>query len=91
LRLERWRLTARRAPARLILDESPRQPGVANVHVWLPPGQTLIRQLLAAIRDRAARSGFAEIACFMDKAHRPWVGPEAKEDGYDHQLWLKRL
>lgn len=91
LRLERWRLTVRRAPAVLILDESPRERGVANVHLWLPPGQTLSRQLLAAGRDRAARSGFTELACFANETQTLHFGPEARDDGYAQQVWLKKL
>jgi GNAT superfamily N-acetyltransferase len=91
LGLERWRLTVRRSPAVLILDESPRHPGVANVHLWLPPGLGLTRQLLAAIRDRAARSGFVELACFMHDQQIPWLGPEARDDDYTQDVWLKSL
>jgi len=90
LRLERWRLEVRHSPAILILDESPRKPGVANVHLWLPPGQDLTRQLLAAMRDRAARSGFFELSCFMHDQQTPWLGPDARDDDYSQQVWLKR-
>ena len=91
LRLERWRLTVRHQPAMLIFDESPRRPAVANVHLWLPPGQTLSRQLLAAMRDRAARSGFTQLACFMSETHLPTLGQEQNDDDYEQALWLKVL
>jgi len=80
----------RHSPAILILDESPRKPGVANIHLWLPPGQDLTRQLLAAVRDRAARSGFVELSCFMHDQQTPWLGPDARDDDYSQQVWLKR-
>lgn len=89
LRLERWLLTVRQSSARLILDESPRHPGVANVHLWLPPAQTLTRQLLAAIRDRAARSGFSELACLMSETQLAIVDLEGRDAEYEQQLWLK--
>lgn len=95
LRLERWHLTVRHSPAHLILDESPRHPGVANVHLWLPPTQRLSRQLLAAIRDRAAQSGFAELACLLSDAKRQLtlinVDWRADPEGYEQQVWLKKL
>ena len=91
LRVERWRLTVRRTAAYLILDESPRQRGRANVHVWLPPQHTLTQQHLAVIVDRARRSGFAEVACFMNHMQAPWLGPAAQDDHYEQALWLKPL
>jgi GNAT superfamily N-acetyltransferase len=91
LRLERWRLTVRHHPAMLILDESPRRPGAANVHLWLPPGQAPSRQLLAALRDRAARSGFIHLACFMEATQLAALGNEQTDDAYEQSVWLKTL
>ncbi len=91
LRLERWLLTVRRSPARLMLDESPRYPGVANVHLWLPPAARLTRQLLAAVCDQAARSGFSELACLLSEAHLATLEVEWREDDYEQQVWLKEL
>lgn len=65
LRSERWRLTVRRTPAVLFLDEMPHAPqGTADVHLWTPDG-AMSRQLLAAVGDRAARSGFDRIRLFV--------------------------
>lgn len=91
LRLERWRLTVRRHPAMLILDESPRRPGIANAHLWLPPGQTFSRQLLAALRDRAARSGFTHLACLMNETQLPGLGAEQTDDDYEQAVWRRAL
>jgi GNAT superfamily N-acetyltransferase len=91
LRLERWFLTVRQKPAVLVLDESPRSPGTADVHVWLPPGQTLTRQHLAAIRDRAAHSGFRELLWFVAESTLPALGAPWETDGYKQQVWVKFL
>jgi GNAT superfamily N-acetyltransferase len=91
LRRERWRLTVRRAPAVLVLDEAPRQPGAADVHLWLPPGHVLSRQLLAAVRDRAARSGFEALRLFVNEGALPALGHGWHDDGYKQQVWLRAL
>lgn len=91
LRRERWRLTVRRAPAVLVLDEAPRERGTADVHLWLPPGQLLSRQLLAAVRDRAARSGFSELKLFVNESALPALGRGWRDDGYKQQVWLREL
>lgn len=91
LKRERWRLAVRQRPALLALEEDPRQPGLGDVHLWLPPGDTLSRQLLAAIRDRAARSGFAELMFFMAEASLPLLGRGWQDDGYKQQVWLKGM
>ena len=89
LRLERWRLEVRRTPAVLVLDETPRERGVADVHLWVPPGQGLTRQLLAAVRDRAARSGFSELKFFVMESQLPALGRGWRDDGYKQQLWRR--
>ena len=95
LRLERWRLGVRHAPAVVVLDETPRERGVADVHLWAPAGgpagQPLSRQLLAAVRDRAARSGFAELKLFVSEANLPLLAAGWRDDGYKQQLWLLEL
>lgn len=91
LRLERWSLTVRGTPARLALDESPRHPGVANVHLWLPPTATLTRQLMAAVRDRAARAGFSDLACLVSEAQLATWAVDWRADDYDQHVWLMSL
>jgi GNAT superfamily N-acetyltransferase len=91
LRLERWSLVVRGSPARLTLDESPRHPGVANVHLWLPPAATLTRQWLAAVRDRAARSGFEELACLVSEAQLATWEVDWREDDYEQKVWVMNL
>ncbi len=91
LRRERWQLQVRRSPAMLVLDEAPRERGVADAHLWLPAGQTLTRQLLAALRDRAARSGFRELKLFVMEANLPALGGGWRDDGYKQQLYLRAL
>lgn len=91
LRLERWSLMVRGSPARLILDESPRHPGIATVHLWLSSGATLTRQWLAAVRDRAARSEFRALACLVSDAQLATWTFEWRDDDYEQQVWLKVL
>jgi GNAT superfamily N-acetyltransferase len=91
LRREWWRLTVRRAPAVLVLDEAPRERGTADVHLWLPAGQPLARQLLAAVRDRAARSGFSELKLFVNESALPALGRGWRDDGYKQQVYLRAL
>ena len=91
LRRERWRLEVRRSPAVLVLDESPRERGTADVHLWVPAGQTLSRQLLAAVRDRAARAGFSELKLLINEAQLPLLGHGWRDDGYKQQLYLRML
>ena len=91
LRRQRWRLEVRRAPAWLVLDEAPRERGAADVHLWTPPGQALSRQLLAAVRDRAARSGFIELKLMMNESTLPLLGHGWRDDGYKQQLWRRGL
>jgi hypothetical protein len=90
LRLEAWRLVARRAPAVLVLDEQPRERGVADVHLWTPL-PAVSRQLLAAIRDRAARSGFGELMFFCAENTLPQLGPGWRDDGFKQHLWIRPL
>jgi GNAT superfamily N-acetyltransferase len=90
LRLVTLRLTVRRSPAFLALDEQPREPGVADVHLWAPT-PALPRQLLAAIRDRAAREGFTELMFFVPERALPALPPGWRDDGYQQHLWLKPL
>jgi len=90
LRTEAWRLLVRRTPAVLVLDEQPRERGVADVHVWTPTA-TLSRQLLAAIRDRAARSGFTELMCFAAEPTLAALGPGWRDDGYKQQMWRQEV
>jgi GNAT superfamily N-acetyltransferase len=91
LRREWWRLTVRRAPAVLVLDEAPRERGTADVHLWVPAGQPLARQLLAAVRDRAARSGFSELKLFVNESTLPALGRGWRDDGYKQQVYLRDL
>jgi GNAT superfamily N-acetyltransferase len=91
LRRERWQLEVRRAPAVLVLDETPRERGTADVHLWAPPAQSLSRQLLAAVRDRAARSGFSELKLFVKESSMPLLGPGWRDDGYKQQVWVRAL
>jgi hypothetical protein len=91
LRQERWRLEVRRSPAVLVLDERPRERGTADVHLWVPAGQTLSRQLLAAVRDRGARAGFSELKLLMNEAQLPLLGHGWRDDGYKQQLFLRKL
>lgn len=89
LRTERWRLVVRGRPAALILDESPRERGWADAHLWTPAG--LARQHLAAARDLAARAGFSGLLCFVAEASLPLLGPEMETDGYKQEVWWRRL
>lgn len=91
LKLERWHLQVRRTPARLVLDEDPRLPGTADVHLWLPPGQVLTRQHIAAVRDRAAKSGFRELLWFAPESALLNLGSSGVVDGYKQTVWLKNL
>ncbi len=90
LRTEAWRLTVRGAPACLVLDEQPRERGVADVHLWTP-APSLPRQLIAAIRDRAARAGLAELLFFAAERTLPALPPGWHDDGYRQHVWLKPL
>lgn len=90
LRRASWRLRARRTPAVLVLDEQPREPGVADTHLWTP-AQPLTRQMVAAIRDRAARAGLREVLCFAAERTLPALGPGWHDDGYKQQVWIKPL
>jgi GNAT superfamily N-acetyltransferase len=90
LRLEAWRLVVRRTPAVVVFDEQPRERGVADVHLWTP-AQSLTRQLVAAIRDRAARSGFTELMCFAAERTLPQLGVGWRDDGFKQQVWVRRL
>jgi hypothetical protein len=89
LRVGRWRLAVRRKPAALILDESPRERGWADAHLWT--AGALARQHAAAVRDLAARQGLAGVLCFVAEASLPLLGRDAETDGYKQQVWLKRL
>jgi GNAT superfamily N-acetyltransferase len=90
LRTEAWRLTVRGAPALLVLDEQPRERGVADVHLWTPSA-SLPRQLLAAIRDRAASAGLAELLFFAAERTLPALPPGWHDDGYRQHVFLKPL
>jgi GNAT superfamily N-acetyltransferase len=90
LRLEAWRLAARRTPAVVVFDEQPRERGTADVHVWAPAA-TLSRQMVAAIRDRAARSGFRELMFFAAEGTLPQLGLEWRDDGFRQDVWVRRL
>jgi predicted N-acetyltransferase YhbS len=89
LRTERLRLTVRRQPAALVLDESPREPGWADAHLWLP--SQLHRQHLAAIQAVAARAGLQGLLCFVSESTLPLLGSAAADDGYRQEVWLKEL
>ncbi len=86
LRLERYRLTVGNERAALILEESPRSPGVADTFLFIPSSVT--PHLLAAVRDRAARSGFTHLHCF---APADFKHPDATALDYSHRLFMKRL
>ncbi|MCC6189315.1 MAG: GNAT family N-acetyltransferase [Anaerolineales bacterium] len=88
LRLEAWRLTARRSPAVLVLDEQPRERGTADVHLWTPQ-RGVSRQLLAAVRDRAARSGFEALMFFTAESALAQLGPGWRDDGFKQQVWVQ--
>jgi hypothetical protein len=75
----------------LALDDEPRAPGVADVHLWLPPGVGLSRQLLAAIRDRAARSGFTGLLAFVRQEQLAALPQGWEAEGYRQHLWVKAL
>jgi predicted N-acetyltransferase YhbS len=90
LRLDVWRLTVRRTPAVVVFDEQPRERGTADVHVWTPAG-TLSRQMVAAIRDRGARSGFGELMFFAAERTLPQLGPGWRDDGFRQEVWVRRL
>jgi GNAT superfamily N-acetyltransferase len=90
LRTERWQIEARRTPARLVLDELPRMPGVADVHLWLDPaGQGLSRQMMRAVRDRAARSGFRSLHLLVSETTLAQLEPGWHADGYKQELWRR--
>jgi len=86
LRLERYWLTVNGERSALILEESPRAPGLADTFLFTPSRVT--PDLLAAIRDRAARSGFSHLHCF---APSDFKHPDAAPLDYVHRLFLKRL
>jgi predicted N-acetyltransferase YhbS len=89
LRVERRLLTVRRQTCAVILDESPRERGWADAHLWTPGAVN--RQVIAAIRDLGARAGFQGLLCFVAESTLPLLGPEAQADGYKQQVWMKRL
>jgi GNAT superfamily N-acetyltransferase len=97
-RFEAWRdlrqvgcrLAVRGAPALLWLEEVPRERGVADVHLWTPT-PFVSRQLLSAVRDRAAQAGFRELMFFVAEAALPELGAGWRDDGYKQQVWLKNL
>ena len=97
-RFEAWRhlrqvgryLEVRSAPAALWLEEVPREPGVADVHLWTPMPR-LTRQLLSAVRDQATQAGFRELMFFVAEATLPQLGADWHDDGYKQQVWLKKL
>jgi GNAT superfamily N-acetyltransferase len=89
LRTARYILTVRRRPAVLVLDESPRERGWAEMHLWtLGP---LLRQQVAAARDLAARLAFNGLLCFVAESSLPLLGRDMEMDGYKQEVWLKRL
>lgn len=91
LRSERWRLTVRRAPAVLYLDELPHAPrGTANAHLWTPDG-AMSRQLLTAVRDRAARSGFDRLRLFVPENAFAALKLESEADDYRQRVFGVRL
>jgi GNAT superfamily N-acetyltransferase len=90
LRQMGWRLEVRGKPAVLWLEETPREPGVADVHLW-SPGSELPRQLVAAIGTLGAQAGFRELMFFVRESALPQLGRDWRDDGYKQQVWLKRL
>lgn len=86
LRLERYWLTVGDERAALILEESPRFPGLADTFLFTLSSVT--PHLLAAVRDRATRSGFTHLHCF---APSDFKHPDATALDYSHQLFMKRL
>jgi GNAT superfamily N-acetyltransferase len=90
LRLERRRLEVRGTGAWLALEEAPREPGVADVHLWLPPhSRSVHRQMLAAIRDLAAGAGLHELMFFVSEATLADFEAGWHADGYRQELWLR--
>ncbi len=89
LQTARYRLTVRRRPAALILDESPRERGWAEMHLWTPG--VLLRQQVAAARDLASRLAFNGLLCFVAEESLPLLGRDLETDGYRQEVWLKRL
>ncbi|MEP7357256.1 MAG: GNAT family N-acetyltransferase [Anaerolineales bacterium] len=90
LRSGAWRLEVRREPAVLLLEEVPRERGIADVHLWTPrPG--LSRQLVQAIRDRGAQMGFSELHFLVTEAGLAQLGSDWRDDGYKQPVWMKRL
>jgi hypothetical protein len=45
----------------------------------------------AAIRDRAARSGFSELACLVSDASLAAWSLDWRDDDYEQQVWLLNL
>ena len=90
LRHGAWRLEVRREPAVLLLEEVPRERGVADVHLWTPT-PTLSRQLVQAIRDRGAQMGFAELHFLVTEAGLAQLGGDWRDDGYKQPVWMKQL
>ncbi len=86
LRLERYWLAVGDERSALIFEESPRFPGVADTFLFTP--SPLTPDTLAAIRDRAARSGFTHLHCF---APADFKHPDAMPLDYVHRLFMKRL
>jgi hypothetical protein len=51
----------------------------------------LSRQMLAAIRDRAARSGFGELMLFAAERTLAQLGPGWRDDGFRQEVWVRRV
>jgi len=51
----------------------------------------LTRQLMAAVQDRAARSGFDELACLVSEAQLATWEVNWRDDDYEQQIWLLNL
>ena len=86
LRLERYWLTVGGERSALILEESPRFPGVADTFLFTL--SSVASHQFAAVRDRAARSGFTHLHCF---APADFKHPDAAPLDYSHRLFMKRL
>jgi len=85
-----WQIEVRHMPAVLWLEETPRERGAADVHLWTR-ASGLSRQLLAAIRDLGAQAGLSELKFFVAEAALPQLGMDWHDDGYKQQVWLKTL
>lgn len=87
LRLERHALKLGLTRAAVVFEEVPSSVGVANTFLFVQSG-FFNHALFDAIRDFAARLGFAGLHCFARSDSRL---PGAVATDYTHELFMKRL